>query len=706
MKKKISLYFFLAIFFIISVLIVTKKYYVPTQLKIYIQGPAPNTYQLFYDIGRRFNEYDSEKVKVYDQNGFKTIVFDLPAKKIRGLRFDPGNQKGLVVIKKICIGNSNENDCWSPEEISQYFVPANQVNKLILKGDSLVIRSAGNDPYLYIKRDVSYINKENKPRNIIIKKLRLFLIFIPLMAILYFLSLFFEDFKKYLSIKRNGSAADFIFQYRYLIALFIFIILVAGKFHGSSITVWDRHIHEKTKNYRRTLLLGVSRPIRSDEWLVLTPMQLAQVQSEKFFPVINKNIRSEGQNMLIFLNAPVFDFTLLSRPFNWGYVLFGKEFGLSWFWFSRLILLLLVSFEICMIITHQNRFLSLLGALWITFAPGVQWWFSTGLVELLIYSQAIVVCVYHYTIGVNKKLKTLLILIMSIGITGFILTIYPPFQVPLGYLLLVFIVPIIYINRKSIRFEKYDYLLFSLGFVIIVFSLYSFISKSMDALSIVRNTVYPGHRNFNGGNYNINFLQLYLINWLLPYKNIHFSNSSELSTFINFLPAVFFVFFKAYGLEKNKVFLLLILLYLLLQITWLLVPFPQILSRMMLFSYVPESRLQLITSLTSVYLSLWIFSLLSKHNPFKWFESLLLAGFITVIYYHSIIRTPMLNYLESRILIIVTLLFFFVINFSYIAGMRRSFAILLSIYLIVAGLTVTPFSRGLDPIYVTCGSGS
>jgi len=644
MKNKLPFYLLLLAFILASVFIINKKYYIPTRVLIDIKGPVPNTYQLFYNIGRRYNEYDSEKVTIYEQDGFKTLIFDLPAKKIHGLRFDPGNKKGQVTIKKICIVNNKIRYCWFPERLSEYLVPSNQINRLTVNKSLLIITSAGNDPYLFIKKDISYINKERNRKNIIRKKLQLFIIVIPSLILLYFLFLSFEKLKNYLKKNRKENFADFIFRHRYLIAFIIFIILVSGKFHGSSISVWDRYIHEKTKDYRRTLLLGVNRPIRSDEWLVLTPMQLAQVQNEDFFPVINKNIRSDGQNMLLFLNAPVFDSTLLSRPFNWGYVLFGKEFGLSWFWFSRLMLLLLASFELCMIVTHRNRFLSLLGALWVTFAPGVQWWFSTGLVELLIYSQAIIIGVYYYTSGVSKKLRLLLIFVISISITGFILTIYPPFQVPLGYFILLFIIPIIYINRKSIQIEKYDYLLFSAGFLIVVISLYSFISKSMDAMSIVRQTVYPGHRYFNGGSYDINFLQLYLINWLLPYKNIHFSNSSELSTLINFLPAIIFVFFRVYSLEKNKFFLLLVLLYLLFQLTWLIVPFPKILSKLTLFSYVPENRMQLIASFVTVYLSLWIFSLLSKHKPFRWYESLLLSVFIIIIYYHSIVKTPMINF--------------------------------------------------------------
>src|SRR5215831_21306058 len=52
--------------------------------------------------------------------------------------------------------------------------------------------------------------------------------------------------------------------------------------------------------------LGMAHPraVRSDEWLVTTPMALAQLSHRPRFPVVNTNI-GEGQNMLINPAIPV-----------------------------------------------------------------------------------------------------------------------------------------------------------------------------------------------------------------------------------------------------------------------------------------------------------------------------------------------------------------------------------------------------------------
>lgn len=75
--------------------------------------------------------------------------------------------------------------------------------------------------------------------------------------------------------------------------------------------------------------------------------------------------------MLISYYAPVFDITLIGKPFNWGFVLLGKEHGLSWYWYSKLFLFFLLSFEISMFLTNKDSFISILGAFWITYSPAV-----------------------------------------------------------------------------------------------------------------------------------------------------------------------------------------------------------------------------------------------------------------------------------------------------------------------------------------------
>lgn len=503
----------------------------------------------------------------------------------------------------------------------------------------------------------------------------------------------------------NLSIIKYCVKYRYIIAFILFAFLVVAKLHGSSIAYWDLIIKEKVNENEKTLLLGKVRGIRSDEWLIQTPMFFLQTETADFFPLINKNIRSDGQNMVISAYAPVFDLTILGKPFNWGFILFGKEYGLSWYWYSKTILLFLLSYELSMLLTNKNTLISIVGAFWITYSPAVQWWFNF-VPDLLIFSQAIIVATWYYVNSDEKKLKLFLIGVLTSSIIGYSLTFYPPIQVPLGYLTIIFLLFIIYSNRSKINLMKYDYVLFGLMFIVIGLTFYSFFYKSLEAIKLLSKTVYPGVRFSNGGNFDVNYLQLYLIDWLVPYKEINFIyredsfflNQSEVSIFLNFLPAIIFVFFKVYNMDnEKKYFIAAIIGYLLFQISWLFVHYPDWFAKYTLFSYVTERRLQLTVSLTSLYLSIWVFSLIIKHKPMKWFESLFISLFILIIYSYSIKNTPMSDYLSP--FTGLTLLLFFLLNFSFMQGIKPLFISLLTIFVCVGGLTVNPVSRGVGSIY-------
>ncbi|MEZ4526772.1 MAG: hypothetical protein R2941_12700 [Desulfobacterales bacterium] len=80
------------------------------------------------------------------------------------------------------------------------------------------------------------------------------------------------------------SESHVLYRYRFLILFAVFAVSVLFKLHFSSIGMWDDVLKNKTENYRKTRLVGKNRNIRSDEWLVQTPLYMAQCNNEKFFP--------------------------------------------------------------------------------------------------------------------------------------------------------------------------------------------------------------------------------------------------------------------------------------------------------------------------------------------------------------------------------------------------------------------------------------
>ena len=76
----------------------------PYLLELKYESNQSTTSQLFYDIGKSFIESHSIKETLDDkENG--ALTFNLPAKKIYGLRFDPLDCDGNFEIKSIILGD-------------------------------------------------------------------------------------------------------------------------------------------------------------------------------------------------------------------------------------------------------------------------------------------------------------------------------------------------------------------------------------------------------------------------------------------------------------------------------------------------------------------------------------------------------------------------------------------------------------------------
>ena len=79
--------------------------------------------------------------------------------------------------------------------------------------------------------------------------------------------------------------------------------------------------------------------------------------------------------MFTVTNSPVRDILMIGRPFQIGFLLFGNDAGLSFYWYARITAMLLGAYELCLILTNRNKKLSLCGAIVITFSAAVQWWY-------------------------------------------------------------------------------------------------------------------------------------------------------------------------------------------------------------------------------------------------------------------------------------------------------------------------------------------
>lgn len=353
----------------------------------------------------------------------------------------------------------------------------------------------------------------------------------------------------YFCFRFGNIISDFLYRWRYLIAIGIVLTLVIFDISGSSLHEWAKYNGSEANG----VLFGISRQFRSDEWAVNTPYAFAQAQEG--FPYFSEIIRGDTTDTFIVYGQPVWDFGVLFRPFHWGYLLFGASRGLAFFWWSRLFALLLVSFEIGMLFTKKNRALSLAFSLMIGFAPLVQWWFAiNGLVEMLVFGFLAVLMVYHY-MNTQKYWQRILFALVTVECgCAFVLTFYPAWMVPIAYVMAGLVLWVILTNRKDCKFHaKKDLPIIAMFFVLLVLCLGYVFLKSKDTILLTMGTVYPGHRT-NSGSYPLNYLFQYLTNLFTPVNDIAdaipTTNVVEVSSFFSLFPLGLLL--SIYGMFKQK----------------------------------------------------------------------------------------------------------------------------------------------------------
>ncbi|GAA5394319.1 DUF7657 domain-containing protein [Streptococcus uberis] len=520
-----------------------------------------------------------------------------------------------------------------------------------------------------------------------------------------------------------------LLKWRYLIAVVFFVIGVSFQLHGSSISNWNnfgvtettqgkkiKTINQFTQSEEGAIsiphelknwislspredgtLIGVPRMIRTDEWLVQTPFYISQ--SNTGAKLVNDSYGIDGQNMMIAYNAPVKDISVVGKPFNWGFLFLGPNYGLSWYWCLKIILFLLVSFEFSLILTKRNTFISLIGSLWITFTPATQWWFMQHLGDVVFYSLAIMVLIYHYFRQKKVLRKIGIALLLTMSIIGFVLIIYPAFQVTFAYIILAFLLIEIYLSIAEKRFSKFDFgiMIATLisSFAVIGITLL----RSKEAIDATLNTVYPGHRVSSGGAIGLERLSDVFLNPILPFKIPNFSNQVEVSTSISLFPmsivTIPFVFKKS--TLKDNLFGYFLLIYSLFLCIYTFLGIPESLAKLSLFSYVTSGRSWQTLAVVSVFLSIWLIAYLWEKRQDYSPVILGLISFlvVTALALQTYFSPDYIGFIGKKYLLLIS---FALLTIYLSVIFKRKWLLLFSLlpFIIVSGMTVNPVVKGID----------
>ena len=389
--------------------------------------------------------------------------------------------------------------------------------------------------------------------------------------------------------KQRGLKQGFelIYKYRFVLSFLLLIMLVSFKISGSSMGCWKLFLGDGESGIR----LGEPRVWRSDEWGTLTPLCFRQQYNT--LGAYNRYSQTLGSiltdNMLVY-GQPSWDILTLFRPFYWGYLFFGSERGLSWFWCSRLIVLFLSWFELGMLITDGQKKLSVMLSVCVSFAPFLQWWFAINrLVEMLIYGACFVLGSNYLVSRAFNSRKIAVAVGMAVCAVGYVLTFYPTWMVPVawGFVPLFLWVVIWKFNRNVLR--RVDVVPWLLIFVITAAGLTVLAVTSWDVIKAELNSVYPGNAPSSSGGTGLWWMMKYPISLVSRFSMNELI--VENSSIICFAPAGVILALWVIIKEKKKDPLLILLLGMNLFLAWYYcVGIPKWLAKILLLSFVNSNR--------------------------------------------------------------------------------------------------------------------
>ena len=492
----------------------------------------------------------------------------------------------------------------------------------------------------------------------------------------------------------------FIYRHRYKIACAFLLFVMIGKYSGSSITTYNHYIQSDIDSSRYHTLLGIARSARSDEWASSTDYILSQGIGESRFSYFSDKLRGSKTDMFTLVNAPVLDILMLGKPFQMGFLLFGNDMGLSFYWYIRLVAMLLGSFELCMIVTNKNKRISLLGCIMITFSAAVQWWYC---LDCLIWAQIALVLVNLFFETDKKWIKYCSAGGILISLLSYLFILYPPWQLPFAYFMLAMLVWIIMKNWKNYKINLHDVIVIIVTVICFLLLVFRWYSLSAGAIHATMNTAYPGARIGTGGASVI--LHQYIYNIFMSFDEC--PNACEWSSMLSFfpLPMLLAIIYLVRNRKKEHfMFLIPMLLVSLFMTIWCKYGFPEWLAKITLMSMSGGSRASLILGTINIYILIYIIGNIKEEEKLiKWWIGIILGILVSgFVIYKATTELPEEGYITIKKIIIATVIFvpMFVLLFNIKNKKCQIVFMFLAIFTAFAsGLCVNPIIRTTDIIY-------
>lgn len=521
------------------------------------------------------------------------------------------------------------------------------------------------------------------------------LLFFATIGIAYVSLHFFLDIRK---------MYDWIFRFRYLIGAIIFAILVAGGYHGSSISFWNNYVNPDVEVKDSMPIIGIARGIRSDEWLVGTTFNLSQTDKKVDFSKTNSLINAKDTDVSFYPRLIVKDLGILMNPDQLGYLFLPKENAFSFSWYFEIFLAFYVVIELLMIITKKNKLYSVLGAFLLVIAPPIFWWNCSS---YILYGSLALVIINKFFNVEKRTTKILLAALLGWDASCYVALMYPAWMVPYAFLFLTLFVWMLIENKKKLKWSALLYLIITALvcgglFLPIYFG-------ASDVMDTVMNTVYPGNRVWYGGG-NWKLLFTYISDMVYPYIKI--GNPCEYCQFLSLFPLP--ILMAIYYLIKDKKegrkidwFLLLTSVFAILLSIWCIFPLPHFISKITLMTMSTGDRAQLVISCTCIFMMIYMMSKYEGKKDSKKLDKViifliallacLVCSWLSITLINSLFENLLGNKIKLISIVLFTAIFYFVLR----NNKKTNFILFLMLMManLVSTVLIMPITKGLSIIY-------
>lgn len=492
----------------------------------------------------------------------------------------------------------------------------------------------------------------------------------------------------------------FIYKYRVYIASVIFVIALIFEYSGSSIGIYNDLLQTESTGTYFTPVLGKYRSIRSDEWIVNTPIFVSQaIDEDSKFAYYNDNLRGTTTDMFSVLAPPVLDILTIARPFNIGFLMFGPSRGLTFLWFGKYLALMLVAFEFCMLITDKKKIISAVGMLLIVFSAANQWWNLT--LDILIFGMLALILADKYLS--TKKLKNKILCAIGIFFCAicYVFVMYPAWQISYIFIYIAIFISLCIKNRKVYKIGKKDILIILCVILAIGAFILRYLHMSGDALNATMSTDYPGSRFETGGG-GLKLLFSYVYSFLFPYSNVE--NPCELSGMISFypIPAVIAIIYliKNKDRKQHMGFIISLLVLSLIFSIFTLFETNKIFATITLLFMTPGWRLAVPLGFIQVLILIYLLSIMKNDTKIMKDEiAKVVAIILSVVFLSIAAKTApanLLGTLKSYCCGLILLIFLYLIFTMNNNKNRKILLIGLAGMAIVTGVTVNPIQKGIS----------